>query len=410
MGKLVVSNVSKAYKRYPGKWARVREWLTGKPCHDKTWVLRDINFTINPGEAVGIIGVNGAGKSTLLKIITGTTQPTSGSVHIEGRVAALLELGMGFHPDFTGRQNVFIAGKLLGLRGDEIAACMPAIEEFAEIGDYIDRSVRTYSSGMQMRLAFGVATAVRPDVLIVDEALSVGDTYFQHKCMQRIRSFQVEGTTLLFVSHSPDTVRMLCQRGIMLEHGRVVRIGDAASVMDYYRASQVQRMDSAAEFLSEISEETPVAEGRDSKIVLANKSHGAVSAEITGTNNYIRSGDEIQISISVVFNSDYSDPHIGFGIRTKMGVTVYETNTYTLGFQTRPVVSDQKLTICFSFVCVMAPGTYELVVGVANGGYADGNFENSLFFDQSFMIFEVAMGDVAGWGGLFNLQPKIAIV
>ncbi len=410
MGKLVVSNVSKAYKRYPGKWARVREWLTGKPCHDKTWVLRDINFTINPGEAVGIIGVNGAGKSTLLKIITGTTQPTSGSVHIEGRVAALLELGMGFHPDFTGRQNVFIAGQLLGLRGDEIAACMPAIEEFAEIGDYIDRSVRTYSSGMQMRLAFGVATAVRPDVLIVDEALSVGDTYFQHKCMQRIRSFQVEGTTLLFVSHSPDTVRMLCQRGIMLEHGRVVRIGDAASVMDYYRASQVQRMDSAAEFLSEISEETPVAEGRDSKIVLANKSHGAVSAEITGTNNYIRSGDEIQISISVVFNSDYSDPHIGFGIRTKMGVTVYETNTYTLGFQTRPVVSDQKLTICFSFVCVMAPGTYELVVGVANGGYADGNFENSLFFDQSFMIFEVAMGDVAGWGGLFNLQPKIAIV
>ena len=410
MGKLVVSNVSKAYKRYPGKWARVREWLTGKPCHDKTWVLRDINFTINPGEAVGIIGVNGAGKSTLLKIITGTTQPTSGSVHIEGRVAALLELGMGFHPDFTGRQNVFIAGQLLGLRGDEIAACMPAIEEFAEIGDYIDRSVRTYSSGMQMRLAFGVATAVRPDVLIVDEALSVGDTYFQHKCMQRIRSFQVEGTTLLFVSHSPDTVRMLCQRGIMLEHGRVVRIGDAASVMDYYRASQVQRMDSAAEFLSEISEETPVAEGRDSKIVLANKSHGAVSAEITGTNNYIRSGDEIQISISVVFNSNYSDPHIGFGIRTKMGVTVYETNTYTLGFQTRPVVSDQKLTICFSFVCVMAPGTYELVVGVANGGYADGNFENSLFFDQSFMIFEVAMGDVAGWGGLCNLQPKIAIV
>ncbi|GAB2529313.1 ABC transporter ATP-binding protein [Simplicispira piscis] len=410
MGKLVVSNVSKAYKRYPGKWARVREWLTGKPCHDKTWVLSDINFTINPGEAVGIIGVNGAGKSTLLKIITGTTQPTSGSVHIEGRVAALLELGMGFHPDFTGRQNVFIAGQLLGLRGDEIAACMPAIEAFSEIGDYIDRSVRTYSSGMQMRLAFGVATAVRPDVLIVDEALSVGDTYFQHKCMQRIRSFQVEGTTLLFVSHSPDTVRMLCQRGIMLEHGRVVRIGDAASVMDYYRASQVQRMDSTAEFLSEISEETPVAEGRDSKIVLANKSHGAVFAEITGTNNYIRSGDEIQISISVVFNSNYSDPHIGFGIRTKMGVTVYETNTYTLGFQTRPVVPDEKLTICFSFVCVMAPGTYELVVGVANGGYADGNFENSLFFDQSFMIFEVAMGDVAGWGGLCNLQPKIAIV
>ena len=410
MGKLVVSNVSKAYKRYPGKWARVREWLTGKPCHDKTWVLRDINFTINPGEAVGIIGVNGAGKSTLLKIITGTTQPTSGSVHIEGRVAALLELGMGFHPDFTGRQNVMMAGQLLGLHADEVAACMPAVEAFAEINEYIDRPVRMYSSGMQMRLAFSVATAVRPDVLIVDEALSVGDVYFQHKCMQRIRSFQAEGTTLLFVSHSPDTVRMLCQRGIMLEHGRVVRIGDATSVMDYYRASQVRRMDSDVETSPEISEKTPVAEGRDSKIVLANKSHEAVSVQITGANNTIRSGDEIGISISVDFNSYASDPHIGFGIRTKMGITIYEANTYTLGFQTKPVVSGERLTICFSFLCVMTPGTYELVVGVANGGYADGGFENSLFFDQSFMIFEVAMGGAAGWNGLCNLQPKIAIV
>lgn len=146
--------------------------------HEKTWVLRDIAFTVKPGEAVGIIGVNGAGKSTLLKIITGTTQPTQGSVTRHGRVAALLELGMGFHPDFTGRQNVFMAGQLLGLTQGEITACMPAIEAFAEIGDYIDRPVRLYSSGMQMRLAFSVATAVRPDLLIVDEALSVGMPIF----------------------------------------------------------------------------------------------------------------------------------------------------------------------------------------------------------------------------------------
>lgn len=410
MGKLVVSNVGKAYKRYPGKWARLLEWITGKAHHEKTWVLRDINFTINPGEAVGIVGVNGAGKSTLLKIITGTTQPTSGSVQIHGRVAALLELGMGFHPDFTGRQNVLMAGQLLGLHADEIAACMPDIEAFAEIGGYIDRPVRMYSSGMQMRLAFSVATAVRPDVLIVDEALSVGDAYFQHKCMQRIRSFQIEGTTLLFVSHSPDAVRMLCQRGIMLEHGSVVRIGDAASVMDYYRASQIRRMDLDNETSSEILEKAPVAEGRDSKIVLANKSHGAVSVIIAGANNNIRSGDDIQISISVSFSSHCNDPHIGFGIRTKMGVTVYEANTYTLGFQSKAAYPGEKLTVCFSFLCIMAPGTYELVVGVANGGYADGDFESSLFFDQSFMIFEVAMGGATGWGGLCDLQPKISIV
>ena len=234
MGKLVVSNVSKAYKRYPGKWARVLEWLTGKPRHDKTWVLQDINFTIHPGEAVGIVGVNGAGKSTLLKIITGTTQPTSGSVHIEGRVAALLELGMGFHPDFTGRQNVLMAGQLLGLRSDEIAACMPAIEAFAEIGDYIERPVRTYSSGMQMRLAFSVATAVRPDVLIVDEALSVGDAYFQAKCYQRIAQFKEQGTTLLLVSHSPGDVVKHCERAIMLRNGCIELDGSSRAVTNRY--------------------------------------------------------------------------------------------------------------------------------------------------------------------------------
>ena len=156
-------------------------------------MLQDINFSVNPGEAVGIIGINGAGKSTLLKMITGTTQPTTGSVHITGRVAALLELGMGFHPDFTGRQNAFMAGQLLGYSVEEIARLMPEIEAFAEIGDYIDQPVRVYSSGMQMRLAFSVATAIRPDVLIVDEALSVGDAYFQHKSFDRIRQFREAG-------------------------------------------------------------------------------------------------------------------------------------------------------------------------------------------------------------------------
>ena len=159
------------------------EWLLpgDRPRHTLKWVLRDVSFTVAPGEAVGIIGLNGAGKSTLLKMITGTTQPTEGSVFMSGRVAALLELGMGFHPDFTGRQNAYMAGQLLGYSVEDIARLMPEIEAFAEIGDYIDQPVRVYSSGMQMRLAFSVATAIRPDTLIVDEALSVGDTYFQHK-------------------------------------------------------------------------------------------------------------------------------------------------------------------------------------------------------------------------------------
>lgn len=234
MGTLVVSNLGKAYKRYPSKWARVREWVAGRKQHQKNWVLRNINFTINPGEAVGIVGVNGAGKSTLLKIITGTTQPTLGTVTCHGRVAALLELGMGFHPDFTGRQNVMVAGQLLGMSAQEVQACMSAIESFAEIGEYIERPVRTYSSGMQLRLAFAVATAVRPDILIVDEALSVGDAFFQAKCYQRINQFKEQGTTLLLVSHSAGDVVKHCERAIMLKNGSIEMDGPSRDVTNRY--------------------------------------------------------------------------------------------------------------------------------------------------------------------------------
>ena len=158
MGTITVSNLGKAYKQYPNRWSRLLEWNTpgNSKRHQLKWVLQGINFTVNAGEAVGIIGINGAGKSTLLKLITGTTQPTTGSVHMTGRVAAMLELGMGFHQDFTGRQNAFMSGQLLGITSEEIARLMPEIEAFAEIGDYIDQPVRVYSSGMQMRLAFSV--------------------------------------------------------------------------------------------------------------------------------------------------------------------------------------------------------------------------------------------------------------
>ncbi|HEY8385294.1 MAG TPA: ABC transporter ATP-binding protein, partial [Porticoccaceae bacterium] len=234
MGSITVTNLGKAYKVYPTRFARLKEWLLpfATPRHTLKWVLQDISFSVNPGEAVGIIGVNGAGKSTLLKIITGTTQPTTGSVHITGRVAALLELGMGFHPDFTGRQNVFMAGQLLGYTVEEITALMPEIEAFAEIGDYIDQPVRVYSSGMQMRLAFSVATAHRPDVLIVDEALSVGDAYFQHKSFDRIREFRRQGTTLLIVSHDKQAIQSICDRAILLNAGKIAMQGEPEAVMD----------------------------------------------------------------------------------------------------------------------------------------------------------------------------------
>ena len=243
MGTITVSQLGKAYKHYPTRWSRLAEWLIpgSRPRHTMKWVLQDISFTVKAGEAVGIVGINGAGKSTLLKMITGTTQPTAGTVSVTGRVAAMLELGMGFHPDFTGRQNAIMAGQLLGYSVEEINRLMPEIEAFAEIGDYIDEPVRVYSSGMQMRLAFSVATAHRPDILIVDEALSVGDAYFQHKSFARIREYSKLGTTLLIVSHDKGAVQGICDRAVLLNAGRLAMEGEPEAVMDYYNAMLAER-------------------------------------------------------------------------------------------------------------------------------------------------------------------------
>lgn len=226
MGYLRVYNLGKVYKRYPNDRARLLEWLyPARPRHQQYWVLRGISFEVAPGEAIGLIGNNGAGKSTLLKMVVGTTQPSEGQVDLGGRVAALLELGMGFHPQFSGRQNAYMSGQILGFSGAQMTKLMPEIEAFAEIGDYLDQPLRTYSSGMQVRLAFSVATAVRPEILIVDEALSVGDAYFQQKSFDRIRQFRDAGTTLLIVSHNPSTVKTLCSRALLLDEGLVVGTG-----------------------------------------------------------------------------------------------------------------------------------------------------------------------------------------
>ncbi|HJU21253.1 MAG TPA: ABC transporter ATP-binding protein, partial [Casimicrobiaceae bacterium] len=236
MDHIRVRNLGKAYKRYPHKWGRFAEWIGTGVHHERKWALREIDFDVAAGEAVGIIGFNGAGKSTLLKIVAGTTRATTGTVDVGGRVAALLELGLGFHPDFTGRENAFMAGQLQGMHADDLATLMPAIEHFADIGDYIDQPLRTYSSGMQVRLAFSVATAIRPDILIVDEALAVGDVLFQQKCFDRIRAFRDAGTTLLFVSHAMSSVHSLCDRVLLLHEGRIAIDGSAREAIDVFNA------------------------------------------------------------------------------------------------------------------------------------------------------------------------------
>jgi len=231
-----VINLGKAYKQYQTRWSRFAEWFLPRnnTRYQLKWVLKNINFKVNAGESIALMGINGAGKSTLLKMITGTTQPTCGYVEKTGRISALLELGMGFHPDFTGRQNVYMSGQLNGLNVHEIDHIMPDIEDFAEIGEYIDQPVRIYSSGMYIRLAFSIATAVRPEILIVDEALSVGDAYFQAKCYKRISTYREAGTTLLFVSHNPSDVVKNCERAILLRDGHIAADGISRDVTNLY--------------------------------------------------------------------------------------------------------------------------------------------------------------------------------
>src|SRR5215510_5697250 len=205
------------------------------------WALRDVSFGVAKGESLGLVGHNGAGKSTALKLMTRILEPTSGRVAMNGRVAALLELGSGFHPDLSGRENVFLNGSLLGFSRREMQARLPEIVDFAEIGDFIDMEVKHYSSGMYTRLAFAVATAVDPDILITDEVLAVGDESFQRKCMDRIYRFRQQGKTIIFVSHALETVRALCDHAVWLDHGQSRVVGSAGEVIDAYLANVNRR-------------------------------------------------------------------------------------------------------------------------------------------------------------------------
>ncbi|MGH9365474.1 MAG: ABC transporter ATP-binding protein, partial [Thermoanaerobaculia bacterium] len=228
--------VSKSYRLYDTAGDRLRELVFRRPRHREFKALSEVSFELPRGQALGLIGENGAGKSTLLKIVAGTTQPTSGAVSRRGVIASILELGMGFHPEFTGRENARMNAALLGLSGSEIRRRLPEIRDFAELGDFFDRPVRTYSSGMTLRLAFAVATHADADVLIVDEALAVGDGYFQKKSIDRITDFQKRGGTLLFCSHALYYVALLCQRALWLKNGQVAGAGNALTVVRSYEA------------------------------------------------------------------------------------------------------------------------------------------------------------------------------
>lgn len=404
MGSISISNLGKAYKQYPTRWTRLAEWLMPgkKTRHQLKWVLQNINFTVNPGEAVGIIGINGAGKSTLLKIITGTTQPTTGSVHMSGRIAALLELGMGFHPDFTGRQNVFMAGQLLGYSVEEIARLMHDIEAFAEIGDYIDQPVRVYSSGMQMRLAFSVATANRPDVLIVDEALSVGDSYFQHKSFDRIREYKKKGTTLLIVSHDKGAVQSICDRAILLNSGQLAMQGEPEAVLDYYNAMLAEHQNQKVEQVTMDDGKTQVISGTGEVVVTAIQLLNDLGQPI----EVVDVAQSVVLRIEVTANENVERLILGYGIKDRLGQVIYGTNTE---FKKQPILNvnaGDKYLFDVRFSANLGPGTYSIQTALVS---TETHLVNNYEWRDLALVFNVINLSKFKFAGCTWMDPSIEI-
>jgi len=364
MGTITVSNLGKAYKTYPTRISRLAEWMLPLrgPRHTLKWVLRDVSFQVAPGEAVGLIGINGAGKSTLLKLITGTTQPTTGGVAMQGSVAALLELGMGFHPDFTGRQNAYMAGQLLGMTADEITALMPQIEAFADIGEYMDQPVRVYSSGMQMRVAFSVATARRPDILIVDEALSVGDAYFQHKSFDRIRQFRKEGTTLLLVSHDKQAIQSVCDRAILLDGGRLAREGKPEEIMDYYNAMIAERENETVRLQEAAGGKVQTVSGTGEATVadIALFDESGARVEVVDV------GSPVTLEVKVRAHAPIPRMVLGYMIKDRLGQPMYGTNTHLKELPLSDISAGEDVIYRFAFPMNLGPGTYSVATAIVS--------------------------------------------
>ena len=381
-----ISNIGKRYCSYKNNTFKFLSWFGFRASYThEFWALKNVSFKVGRGEAVAIIGRNGAGKSTLLKLITGTIRQSEGIVNLNGNVSSILELGLGFNPDFTGRQNVYLAGGLMGFSTKELENFIPYIEDFAEIGVFFDQQLRTYSSGMQARLAFSLATAIRPDVLIVDEVLSVGDAYFQHKSFARIREFKEQGTSLLIVTHSMSDVRVLCDRVVLLEKGCVIQDGEPDQVVDFYNGLIAEKENA----------KTNIYQQRLDNGWLMTRS-GSGSAKIekfdlcdteTGEHvNVATVGQDLFVQISVLAHEYIPRLVVGLMIKDKFGHLVWGTNSWHSNQVLANVSKNDIVNFNISFSCNLGPGSYSLTAALTSSDtHINGNFE----WVDNILVFEV---------------------
>jgi len=374
--------VSKSYPIYASPRDRLKELLTfnRRRYHEDFWALRDITFEVERGETFCIVGENGSGKSTLLQIVAGILAPPSGRVDVRGRVSALLELGSGFNPEFTGRDNVYLNAAILGFSTPEIDRIFPRIEAFAEIGSFIDQPVKTYSSGMLVRLAFAVAIHMEPEILIVDEALAVGDIYFRQRCMRKVHELRSRGITILFVSHAVGDVKALGDRTMWLDGGRIRAIGDTDHVVSQYLAAMVEK-DTA--YLRLRQQETPVREETVTapevvtEIPNIDHRYGDGRAEILGIAvldpygrklGLLQPGEPIVVRISVKAHDHLAQPNVGFMFRNHLGMDFSGTNTTREGFVLPPMIPGDVYTVDFHLqLPVLYPASFSFSPAIADG-------------------------------------------
>jgi lipopolysaccharide transport system ATP-binding protein len=394
---LQVQNVSKVYRLYRRPADRLIELFpfSSHAAPKEFWALRDVSLTVERGEVLGVIGPNGSGKSTLLQIVSGILEPTRGRVVAHGRIAALLELGAGFNPEFTGRENVFLNGEILGIARPDMARVFPEIERFAEIGAFIDRPVKEYSTGMYVRLAFSTAIHVDPEILIVDEALAVGDAIFANRCIKKFVELKERKVTVLFVSHDLGLVKRLSDRAALMIDGRVAAFGNPSEVVNRYVGLVLERQER-----DEPRGDLPRAG--------ASFRHGDGASEIISTDLINARGEStrnlephetVSIRVRAIARRDIDDPVVGLLIRNRLGIDVFGTNTRIEGVDLGSIPAGEMFEVEFTFDCLLTRQDYTLTVATQHReGYSQDWLDDVL----SFSVTDAR--DVAGFA---NFKTKV---
>jgi lipopolysaccharide transport system ATP-binding protein len=397
-------NLSKTYRIFGHPGDRIKQAVSFglKKFHRQFAALTDVSFEIPKGHTVGIIGRNGSGKSTLLQLVCGILKPTSGTVRASGRVSALLELGAGFNPEFTGRENVYFQGALMGITKKEMDKRFDDITEFADIGEYVEQPVRTYSSGMFVRLAFAVATSTDPTILIVDEALSVGDIAFQHKCRKKMQDLTNSGVTLLVVSHDRMTITALCDRCILLDQGKVLLEGLPSDVFDYYHALLAAKGDQQVSKLQLASGRLQVVSGTGEARVESIRLLDAAAHET----RLIEVGEDVVLEFVIKIHRSLPRLVLGFSVRDGFGQTVFGTNTNSFGTCLEQPDPGGRYRFRFSFRATIGAGSYSISTALVS---TNDRFTNNYECRELAYLIEVRNRTHPAFGGVAWLNPELAV-